>query len=239
MHRRMSACAGAAAAALACMAFAGGASAAPTTYSGTVANGGCAGTRTVTVSGPSRIDAEVSSTSAADTAYAEILAPDGSVAASGAYASYDTKSGGAYSIRVCTWYSHIDPRTLQFDAIYATGPAGQSALPRPQGGVLGATTTLSRDIHGTGAIATHRGLAYFTVRLKANGAAVVRVYDPRANRHYAFTNAGVRWLANGVSLSQGRMTMRVLEGSTTERIVFRSPRLHASGRVVKGGYLIV
>lgn len=62
--------------------------------------------------------------------------------------------------------------------------------------------------------------------------------DPRTNRHYAFTNAGVRYLANGVSFTQGRMTMRLIE-SSGQRVVYRSPSFTASGSVVRGSFLIV
>ena len=238
MLRRISVL-GASAAVVSCLTLVGTAQAA-TSYSGTVRNGGCdSNQRVVAVTGASRIDAEVSSTSAANTAYAAVVAPNGDVVASGSSVSYDTPGGGAYSLRVCTWYSHIDPPSLQYTATYATGPAGQPALPRTSGGVLGANTTLSRSVHGAGAIRTGHGLAYFTVRLKSNGAAIVRVYNPRANTHSVFSNAGVHYLSNGVSFTQGRMTMRLVQGGSVERIVYRSPHFKASGTVVRGSFLIV
>jgi hypothetical protein len=239
MHRRLRAV-GTTAAALACLTFAASASAAdPTSFSGSVRNGGCdANQRVVAVSGPSRIEAEVASTSAANTAYADILGPNGAVLASGSFASYDTTTGGEYSIRICTWYSHIDPPTLRYSATSATGAAGQPALPR-QHAVLSANATITRAVNGTGAIRSAKGLAYFTIKTKANGAAVVRVYSPRTNKHYLFSNAGVRFLTNGVSLSQGRMTMRLVQSSSGTRIVYSSPQFKATGTVVRGSYLIV
>jgi hypothetical protein len=148
----------AACAVLVSLTLAGVAQAAPATFAGQVANGGCDAARTVSVSGPSRIDVEVASTSAADTGYGQILAPDGTVLASGSTAGYDTPSAGPYSVRACTWYSHLDPPSLQYTAIYATGPAGQPALPQTQGQVLGTTTTLSPAAPGTG------GAGTFTMR---------------------------------------------------------------------------
>jgi hypothetical protein len=235
MLKRISA-AGAAALA-ACIAA--GAAQAATSYSGTVANGGCDNSRVVPVSGPSRIEGEVASTSSVDSAYVQIVGPNDTVEAAGTFASYDTPGAGAYSVRVCTEYSQVDPPSLQYTATYATGPAGQPALPRTQGAVLGASTTLSHNVQGTGAINTRSGLAFFTVRMTSNGAATIRVYDPRSKQHFAFTNAGVHFLTNGVSFTQGRMTMRLTQGGSSERIVYRSPHFSASGKVVRGSYLIV
>ena len=214
---------------------------ASTSYSGSVANPGCANAHGVPVGGASRIDAALSSTSAENNnVYVDVVAPDGTVAASGAsYVSYDTPGGGSYSLRVCTRGSQIDPPSLQYTVTYATGPAGQPALPRTQGAVLGANTTLSRDVHGTGAIRTARGLAYFTIKMRSNGAAIVRVYNPRTNMHTSFTNAGVHFLSNGVSFTQGRMTMRLTQSGSLTRIAYHSPRFKASGAVVKGSFLIV
>jgi len=219
--------------------FAAGGAQAASSYSGTVPNGGCDNARVVAVAGASRIEGEVASTSAVNSAYVQIVGPNDTVAASGPFASYDTPGAGEYSVRVCTWYSHVDPPSLQYTATYATGAAGQPALPRAQGAVLGANTTLARDVHGTGAIKTRFGLAYFTVRLKANGAAIVRVFNPRTNTHSVFTNAGVHYLANGVSFTQGRMTMRLVQGSSSMRIAYHSPGFTAGGKVVRGSYLIV
>jgi hypothetical protein len=151
MSRRIASL-GAACAALAALTFAGGAQAAPASLSGSVANGGCDAARTVSVSGPSRIDIEVASTSAADTGYGQILAPDGTAVASGSFASYDTPSAGDYAVRVCTWYAQLDPPSLQYVALYATGPAGRPAIPPTQGQVLGTTTTLGAGQGGAGHI---------------------------------------------------------------------------------------
>lgn len=235
MSRRISVLC-ASAAAVTCLTLAGSASAAPASFSGTVPNGGCDTARTVTVSGPARIEIEVASTSAAVTAFGEIVTPGGAVAATG---SYDTPAGGAYAVRVCTQYSAIDPPSLQYTATFATGPAGQPALPRTQGAVLATTTTLSRDVHGSGAIRTRAGLAWFTVKLDRAGAATVRVYDPRASRHYVFRNSTVTFLTSGVRITRGGMTLTLLQRSASDRVVFSSPRFRAHGTVVRGGYLIV
>ena len=234
MHKRIFALGAVAAAAC----LSAGVAQASTTYSGTVANGSCDNSRSVAVSGPSRIDAEVSSTSATNNnVYVDVVGPDGSVRASGTTASYDTAGGGAYSLRVCSHGSQIDPPSLQYKVLYATGPAGQPALPR-MAAELTLHSTAGRDFMGTGAIRTGHGLAYFTVRKNDNGTATIRVYNPRANTHTTFAGAGVHYLTNGVRFTQNRMTMIIVMGKTT-RVVYRSPHFKATGRVVKGSFLIL
>jgi hypothetical protein len=141
MRRRISALAAAGAAAC----IAAGIAQAATSHSGFVPNGGCDATeQLVQVSSPSRIDAEVGSTSAVTTTYVAIVGSNGDVLASGPTASYDTTGGGEYYVRVCSWYSHIDPPSLEYTAIYATGPAGRPALPHIQA-ELAASTALTPD----------------------------------------------------------------------------------------------
>ena len=229
-----------AAAALSCLALASVASAGePTTYSGAVRNGGCDGVRAVNVSGPSRIEGVVSSIDSADPAlvYVQILSPGGNVVAQN---KYDTPGGGTYLLQVCSYYDHISPPTLKFTAEYATGPAGQPALPQnPGGGVAGVTATISRDIHGTAAIRTGKGLAWFTVTKSANDLGVVKVYDPKHHKRYMFTRALIHFTANGARLVQGNMILTIAQTSSGERLTFRSPRFTTHGKVVRGGYLIV
>jgi hypothetical protein len=112
---------------------AAGTAQAATIHTGWMTNGGCdPAAQLVQVSGPSRIDAEISSTSAVPTSYVAIVGSDGAVLASGAAASYDTPGTGEYYVRACSWYSHIDPLSLVYTSIFATGPAGQPALPHVQ-----------------------------------------------------------------------------------------------------------
>src|ERR1700704_461284 len=84
--------------AAACLIFAGAGLAGTSSISGTVANGGCDAAKPVPVSGPSRIEVQVASKSGGTNLVAAIVAPSGQIVASD---SYDTPSGGAYSVRVC------------------------------------------------------------------------------------------------------------------------------------------
>jgi hypothetical protein len=246
MDRRISWLGASAAAGLTCLALAGVAGAEPSTYTGTVPNGGCDGVRAVTVSGPSRIEAQVAAIESADPAlvYTQIIAPSGNVVAQ---SSYDTSGGGTFLVQVCSYNDQISPPTIRFTARYATGPAGQPALPQTQGGVAGVTTTLSRVVLGTGAVKTRNGLAWITVKKSANGLGVVKVYDPKHHRSYLFTRALIHFTATGVRLVQGtmRLTIQAGTGLTTaqvasgERITFHSPKFATSGKVVRGSYLIV
>lgn len=236
MHRRIGVLC-ASAAAVASLALAGAASAAPTSFSGTLPNGGCDTARSVTVSGPSRIDADVSSTTASPTSvYVEILRPDGGVAANG---SYDTPGAGVYSVRVCKWYEGMDPPTIQYTARYATGPAGQPALPQAQAGVLGATATVSNSIHGSGAVTTRSGLAWFTITLNSQGLGTVKVFDPVRRTHLLFTGAAVRFGTGTVRITMGRMTLVLHHAGAAERVSFLSPHFRTSGKVVRGGFVVV
>lgn len=235
MHRRLCVL-GASAAAVTCLTLAGAAQAAqPTAISGTVPNGGCDAARTVPVSGPSRIEVEVASTSAANSVFGEIVAPDGRVVAAGAY---DTPSGGAYAIRVCSTFDTMDPPSMQYTGRYATGPAGQPALPRSQA-VFATQATTSHDVHGAGAIRTRAGLAWFTVKLDKSGMAIVKVLDPRTKKHYLFTGATVSFGTNAVRITGNGMTLTLVQSGATERIVFHSLRFRASGKVIRGSYTIV
>ena len=248
MSRRISMLGASAAAALACLAFAGGAGAEVSTFSGTVPNGGCDGVHAVTVSGPSRIEAQVASTKSADPAlvYAQILSPNGTVVAQN---SYDTSGGGTFLVQICSYFDQISPPSLPFTARYATGPAGRPALPQTEGGVAGVSTTLppSHVVNGTGAVHTRHGLAWFTVKKGANGLGVVKVYDPKHHKRYSFTRALIHFTATGVRLVQGSMRLTI-QGNTGltaaqiasgERITFHSPTFATSGKVVRGSYLII
>src|SRR5207248_2992440 len=165
------------AAAAVCAIFASGALADTSSISGSVPNGGCDADRAVPVAGPSRIEIQVSSTSADNSVIGEIVAPDGRVVAAGAY---DTPGGGSYAVRVCSMGSSVDPPTIEYKGLIGTGPPGQPALrgaaqPQPTGGSLGAsTTTLKQTVAGRGAIMTRSGLAWFTLHT-LNGRATLRV----------------------------------------------------------------
>ena len=239
MHRRNRVLWGSAAA-VASLAFAGTAGADPSSFSGSVANGGCDSARSVTVSGPSRIDAQVSSTTASPTSQSvQILRPDGSVAAND---SYDTPGGGTYGVRVCKAYEALDPPTIQYTVRYATGPAGQPALPQaqpqpqPQGGVLGTTARLHNSARGSGAVMTRAGLAWFTVKVGSTG--YVKVFDPVHKTHLLYSNASVRYGASTVRISTSRMTLTIDKSGTTDRVSFRSPHFKTSGKVVRGGFTV-
>src|SRR5438045_466274 len=97
--------------AAACLIFAGAGLAGTSSISGSVPNGGCDAAKPVSVSGPSRIEVQVSSTSAENVIVAQILSPSGQIVASG---SYDTPSGGAYSVRVCHLGDSKDPPQVQY-----------------------------------------------------------------------------------------------------------------------------
>jgi hypothetical protein len=221
------------------LAFAGAGLAGTSSISGTVANGGCDAARTVTVAGPSRIDVELSSTSADNSVLAEILAPDGKVVASG---SYDTPGGGDYAVQVCSLGSSLDPQQLQYTGMIGTGPAGQPVLqgpaqPTPVGAVLGAQRTVAQAASGRGAVMTRAGLAWFTVRSVANRA-TLHVYDPihRVTRvlpglHPAYGVGFVSLTGSGVKFVVARQGGRTL-------ITYRSPRFAASGRVVRGSFKV-
>jgi hypothetical protein len=220
--------------------FAGSALAGTTSISGTVANGGCDAARSVAVSGPSRIEVEVSSTSASNDVTGEILAPDGRVVAAG---SYDTPGGGDYAVRVCSSGSSMNSPELQYSGQIGTGPAGQTVLqgpaqPQAEGGVLGATTTLTtKTVSGKGAIMTRAGLAWFTLNT-VNGSTTLRVSDPV--HHTVRLVKGVQSASGSgvVRLTSNGMSFVLRQSSTGARIVFSSPRFTASGKVVRGRFHI-
>jgi hypothetical protein len=226
--------------AAACVA-AGTASAATSTFSGTVANGGCDAAHAVSVSAPSRIEITTSSTAQNPTNfYAEILAPDGTVIAGGSRAAYDTPSGGAYAVRVCSMYEEQSPPNQQYTALYGTGPAGQPVLTEPAqpqpatGGVLGATTSLSSNVSGKVAVRTRSGLAWFTLR-SANAATTLRFVDPT---HHGRTVV-VKGLTATVSGSTIRITghaVRLVLSKT--HASFTSSTFTVHGKIARGHFQV-
>jgi len=231
--------------AVALFAWTGAAAADPTTISGTVPNGGCDATRTVTVSGPSRIEVQVSSTSASTHVYGEIVAPDGTVVAKDAY---DTPSGGNYGIRVCSFYAAFDAPNMQYRGIYGTAAAHQPALPRQAadiaqtavdtGAVLGATASINHVVYGHGAIRTAAGLAWVTLRADNSGHVRVSIDNVARNLHLHYTH-GMRavFSQNSVRITGHGVKLTVVDRAR-DAISLRTSRLTASGQVVRGRFRI-
>jgi len=237
------------AAVTACLAFAGSAAADTSSFSGTVANGGCTTAQTVPVSSASRIDVRLASTAQNNTnVFANIVAPGGRVVAGGGSgASYDTPAGGAYTVQVCAASQPQSPPEIQYSGILGTGPAGRPVLvgpPQPQpatggGAVLGVQTTIGPRVGGKAAIMTRAGLAWFTVVTKNNATMTLRFLDPihhtsRLVKGLTATSSGntVRITGHGLVLA-----LRKTQG-THERVSFRSSRFKASGLVIRGGFRI-
>jgi hypothetical protein len=232
----------------ACMAFAGSAAAATSSFSGTVDNGGCVTAKAVPVSGASRIEVSLASTAQNNTnVLAEIVAPDGRVVAGGGSgARYDTPGGGTYSVRVCALYESQNPPQLQYSGLLGTGPAGQPVLtgppqPQPQtggGAVLGARTMIGPRVSGKGAIVTRAGLAWFTVATSRNATMTLRFVDPIHHVSRLVTGLTATSSGNTVRIA-GHGLILALHKGARERISFTSSRFKASGRVVRGGFRIV
>jgi hypothetical protein len=175
---------------------------------------------------------------------AEIVASDGTTVAGGSSAAYDTPGGGTYSVRVCSVHEAQNPPQIQYSGLIGTGPAGQPVLtgpPQPQpaaGGVLGAQAIISPIVSGKVAIRTPVGLAWFTVATASNATMTLRYVDPlhhstRVVRGLTATSSGsmVRITGHGLVL--------VLHKGAKERVSFMSSRFAASGKVVRGRFLIV
>ncbi len=199
----------------ACCIVAGSALAGTTSISGNVPNGGCDADRTVSVSGPSRIEVALSSASADNSVIGQIVDPNGKVVASG---KYDTPGGGNYAVRVCSLGSSQDPPTIQYSGEIGTGPAGQAVLTGPaqpqaatDSGVLGTSATINQSASGKGAIKTRAGLAWFTLHA-VNGAAI--------------------------NVTGSGLTFVLVQKSSRMVITYRSPRFTASGKVVRGAFRI-
>jgi hypothetical protein len=225
------------------LAFAAAALADTSSISGTVPNGGCDAARSVSVSGRSRIEVSVSSTSAdTSSVLGEIVASDGTVVATG---SYDTPSGGTYSVQVCSLGSSLDPPQIQYNGLIGTGPSGQPVLqgatqPQPaadNGGVLGATATL-QTVNGKGAIMTRAGLAWFTLST-ASGHTTLRVVDPLHHSVGVVKGMQAAYGSGFVRVAGSGVKLVLLHTGASSRITFTSPRFKAGGKVVRGGFDIV
>lgn len=224
------------------LAFASPASAGTTAISGTVPNGGCDTARPVPVSGPSRIEIEAASTSAGNTVFGEIVAPDGRVVATG---RYDTPGGGSYSVRVCSVGEGMNPSQMQYSGAVGTGPAGQAVLtgatqPEPAaGGVLGVTTTIGQRVTGKGAISTRAGLAWFTLNTTPAGQASIRVYDPVHRLTRVVKGLHATYGARTIRITGNGLQLVLTHAGSKNRITFMSSSFKARGTVVRGGFQIV
>jgi hypothetical protein len=241
MSARMRAFALPVAATAAYLTFAVSALAGTTSISGSVPNGGCDAARPVPVSGPSRIEVAVSSTSSSNDVLGEIIAPDGNVVASG---SYDTPGGGNYAVQVCSLGAGMNPPQIQYDALIGTGPSGQPVLqgpaqPAPSGGVLGASTALASHVSGKGAIQTRSGLAWFTVSIAPDGTANVVVFDPAHRKRSLMKGMNALFGTNSVSITGNGLKLVLVDQGTNDRITFSSKRFKASGNVIRGGFQIM
>jgi hypothetical protein len=215
----------------------GAALAATTQISGTMANGGCGPTHPVAVSGPSRIEVSVSSTAPSDLVYTQIVGPSGAVVSGSP--SFDTPGGGTYGIRVCSYGDGMDEHQISYTGVVGTGPAGQPALPRQSGGVVRPFTALSHTASGRGAIRTHAGLAWLSIRADTSGHALVRLDNAARHLHLRATNGlAAAFGADSVRIAGSGITVVVAKNGTLQRVTIRTPRLSASGTVVRGGFVI-
>jgi hypothetical protein len=239
MRKRLTALMLPLAAGLAFLVWTGSALAGTTQISGTFPNGGCGQTHNVFVGGPSRIDAAVSTTSASNRYWIEIVDGNGNILS--ANGSYDTKSGGQYGVRVCSPHDLQDPNAMQYSGEIGTGPAGQPALPQQQAqfsfGVLGKTTTVKSRIIGHGAIITKHGLAWVTVRATDLGQVRVRVDSVGSRVHLNYTS-GMRAVfgSSTVRITGHALVLTLVDRGSHDPIAIKSSRLKASGRVVRGGF---
>jgi hypothetical protein len=223
------------------LAFAATALADTSSISGTVPNGGCDAARPVNVSGPSRIEVSISSTSADNSVLGEIVKSDGSTVAG----SYDTPSGGTYFVRVCSLGSSQDPPEIRYNGLIGTGPSGQPVLqgarqPEPaaeNGGVLGATATL-QTVNGRGAVVTRAGLAWFTLHT-ANGHTTLHVTDPLHHKITVVRGMQAAYGSGTVRVTGSGVRLVLVRSGASSRITFSSPRFKAGGKVVRGGFDIV
>jgi hypothetical protein len=191
----------------------------------------------VAVSGPSRIDVSLSSTSASNNVRAEIVAPNGQTVATG---SYDTPGGGAYSVSVCSTYEAMNAPTVQYSALVGTGPAGQQALKSQAdtGAVLGVQAFVGPRVSGKAALMTRAGLAWFTVSTANNDKMTLRIFDPahrttRVVKGLTGTNSGTTLRITGQGLTL------VVRNGAHQRVTFTSSRFKTSGQVVRGGFQII
>jgi hypothetical protein len=215
----------------------GAALAGTTSISGSVPNGGCGVDHAVPVSGPSRIEVTVSSTSADNSSiFGVIVAPNGAVVANG---SYDTPGGGGYAVRVCSQFAGIDSPSMQYTGLVGTGPAGQPALPQHAGAVLGITATIGSSAKGSGAVATRAGLAWFKVNVGTNGAVSLRIFDPVHHQRMVLAKGMHAVIAaNTVRITGHGLKLVLVDKGTSQRVTLSSPRLKVSGNVVRGGFQI-
>jgi hypothetical protein len=231
-----------------CLAFAGSASAGTASYSGVVGNGSCDAARAVSVSGPSRIDVELSSTAQNPaTVFAEVVAPSGKVVAGGSATAYDTPGGGSYSVRVCSEFQLQSPPQFQYSALIGTGPAGQSVLtgpaqPQPRTGSFGVLAAHARTgavVTGKAAIRTRAGLAWFTVHTASNVTLTLRIFDPVHNTTRVVKGLTGTYTGKTLRITGHGLRLVIVNKAANHHVAFTSSSFKASGHVVRGGFTII
>lgn len=224
-------------------ALAAPAGAATQAISGTVPNGGCGQTHALVVGGASRVEASVATNS--ESGQYELVIVDGTGRSVSATGSYDTPGAGTYGLKICHTGDSADPPVLNYTGLIGTGPAGQPALPRQSGAVAGAFTTfrpavkLLRSASGRGAINTRSGLAWLTVRANNAGKATLRLDLAGRGLHLGYSS-GMRatFGATSVRIAGHGIEVTMLKNGTIQRLSINSSRLKASGKVVRGGFVI-
>jgi hypothetical protein len=228
------------AAAMACLAFAGSASAGIDPFSGTVANGNCGTARVVSVSGPSRIEVAVSATAQDNNSVlAEIVAPNGKLIAGPSSASYDTPGSGSYSVRVCITYAEQNPPQIQYTGQIGTGPAGHAILtgatqPPPAAGV----GTKPIVVNGKAAVNTRAGLAWFTVATASNATMTLKIVDPVHHATRLVKGLKGTYTSNTLRITGQGVKLVLVQMPGSDRVTFTSSRFTAAGKVVRGAFHI-
>lgn len=224
-------------------ALASSAGAATQQISGSVPNGGCGPTHPVPVGSASRIEVSVAMNS--ESGQYEAVIVDGAGRPVSVTGSYDTPGAGAYGVKICHTGNSADPAVMDYTGLIGTGPAGQPALPRQSGGVAGAFTTfkpakkLVRSANGRGAVRTRSGLAWLTVHANNAGKATVRIDLANRGLHLGYTR-GMRatFGATMVRVVGHGLKVVVLQNGLIERMSIRTSSLKASGKVVRGGFVV-
>lgn len=234
------------AAALVFFAAAGTGAAETTNISGTFTYEDCGPGHAVTVGERSRISLALTLSESTVSIEVELRGPFGDVTRSDGGGQWyrDVFTAGSYTLRICgKQRSQSDP-PVSYTGTVTTGPT--PATPQQGGGPseikAGEDTrsTLKRKVSGSGAIATARGTATFTVTT-VNGV-VKLTYSDRAAGVVVRPTAKVRaqWGLNSVTVVAGRVKVMLIDqGRKQDRLVATATGYRAAGKLVRGSLTVL
>jgi len=175
--------------------------------------------------------------------FGDVTRSDGAPNSGGAWRR-DVFTAGTYNLRICGKQRAQDDPPVSYQGTVTTSPTSET--PAQGNGVKvihsvqNTRATMRREVAGSGAVATNRGVATFRVRT-VDGAVKLTYHDNKAGIHIT-PQTRVRTLfgANSVTVIAGRTRVMLIDrGSRLDRLVARTGGYRVAGNLVRGGVTVL